>query len=82
MIRTGLLALSLSIVALASSTYTVAVIPPPSGYVNVTMSGINNSGQVTGTGYIGSIARVFMAVHREVRCSRCFPAGATLTPSR
>lgn len=36
-----------------SFTYSVAVIPPPSGYVNVTMSGINNSGQVTGNGNSG-----------------------------
>jgi Putative binding domain, N-terminal len=50
MLRAGFLGLLLSTVAVASSTYTVAVIQIPTGYVNVTMSGINNSGQVTGNG--------------------------------
>jgi hypothetical protein len=45
--RTFLLALAFEAAAMARS-YTVSVIPPPSGFTLVSMSGINNAGQVAG----------------------------------
>jgi hypothetical protein len=63
------LAVAFSSVAFAQS-YNVGVIQLPSGSMNVGMSGINNSGQVTGTAYFGTIGRVFIAT----------TSGSTLLP--
>ena len=35
---------------LAGSGYTVVIIPPPPGFTNISLAGINNYGQVAGTG--------------------------------
>jgi hypothetical protein len=52
MLREAFLFLVAPIAVLGGSEYTVLVIPPPSGVSPViSMTGINNSGQVAGTGY-------------------------------
>jgi hypothetical protein len=48
-----------SAVALAGS-YTVSVIPPPTGFTGSGMGGINNSGQVAGYGFNGSANQAFI----------------------
>jgi len=60
MIRTVLLALSLSTAAVASSTYSAAVIPAPSGFTIASMTGINDSGQAAGTGAAGLANQAFI----------------------
>ena len=54
---------------LAEPVYSVTVIPAPSDLAMVTMQGINDSGQVTGFGQLGTI-RAFIAT----------PSGSTLIP--
>jgi Viral BACON domain len=56
--------------AVASSTYTVAVIPAPSGLTIYNMVGINDSGQVAGTGSIGATRQAFIGS----------PSGSTAIP--
>ena len=46
------------------------VIPPPSGFTITTAAGINNSGQVAGTGTNGSVTQAFVGS----------PSGSTLIP--
>ncbi len=70
MLRAGLLCLLLSTMAVASSTYTVAVIPAPSGLTIYNMVGINDSGQVAGTGSIGATRQAFIGS----------PSGSTAIP--
>jgi len=43
-----------------SLTYSVTVIPAPSGFTNVTMQGINNFGQVAGQGFNGTRTQAFI----------------------
>jgi Viral BACON domain len=70
MLRAGFLCLLLSTVAVASSTYTVAVIPAPSGFTTNNMTGINDSGQVAGNGAIGAATQAFIGS----------PSGSTAIP--
>ncbi|HEY1755325.1 MAG TPA: hypothetical protein VGG72_08005 [Bryobacteraceae bacterium] len=64
-------ALTLSLISTSfAATYTVVVIPPPSGFTGVMMSGINNSGQVAGYGTIGGATQAFVGS----------PSGSTLIP--
>jgi hypothetical protein len=58
--RAALLILLISTLAVASSTYAVKVIPAPSGFTNVNMVGINNSGQVAGSGFSGTATQAFI----------------------
>jgi hypothetical protein len=56
-----LLVLLLPLVGIAlGETYDVAVIPPPSGFTSVQMSGINDSGQVAGFGLAGNTVQAFV----------------------
>ena len=55
MSRAALLNLLFTTLASALPTYTVTVLPIPSGYSNITMFGINNAGQVTGNGVYGAL---------------------------
>jgi hypothetical protein len=67
-----LIAFATSAVALAGS-YTVQVIPPPSGFTEVVMRGINNSGQVIETAFasgLPSSSQVFIGT----------TSGSTLIP--
>jgi hypothetical protein len=43
-----------------AATYLVAVIPPPGGFTNVSLVGINNAGQFAGTGTLGSTPQAFI----------------------
>lgn len=49
-----------SAAAFAASGYTVQMIPPPGGFTNFSMSGINSSGQVAGNGYTGGTTQAFL----------------------
>jgi hypothetical protein len=58
-LRTVLIQAFISTVAFAAN-YTVTAIPGPSGYVVDSVSGINNSGQVTGYANIGATTQAFI----------------------
>jgi len=61
MLRAGLILVFISVTAFAQfPTYSVAVIPAPSGLTGVSMTGINNTGQVAGQGNNGTGTQSFV----------------------
>jgi hypothetical protein len=61
MLRAGLLLSFISVTSFGgSSTYSVTVIPAPSGFTRVSMAGINNAGQVAGQGNNGNGTQSFI----------------------
>jgi hypothetical protein len=61
MIRTALVLSAMAAAAFGGPiTYSVAVIPAPSGFTNVVINGINDLGQVAGYGFNGSFNQAFI----------------------
>jgi hypothetical protein len=76
MLRSGLILSFISITAFGGSpTYSVTVIPAPSGLTNISMAGINNAGQVTGQGNNGNGTQSFVGAASGSIVIRCRPVG-------
>ncbi len=69
-------AVELAIFGKPGVTYTVLPIPIPAGWTGVRATNINSSGQVVGSGFIGSTQRPFVATSQSFQ-STPLPAGFT-----